>query len=87
VELRRAVQHGFQQSELDEQLAITRDTLGASSSAAHKCCVKPIPSSTLWAAGLFSPNRAIRRQRRLYLARVRLADVNAALRPPGPNRR
>jgi zinc protease len=77
VELRRAVQHGFHQSELDEQLAITRDTLGQ---AAVPRTSAALADSIIDAVGrgLVFTQPGGPAATAAYLARVRLADVNAA---------
>ena len=78
-ELRRALAHGFTQTELDEQLAASRNALVSDAA--------PRNSSTLADAIVDAVGRNIvftepadASAAEAYLARIRLADVNAAFR-------
>lgn len=79
LELGRALEHGFSQTELDEQLAASRaalvvDTAPATSPALADAIVDSVERRIVFTApGDRSTNDA-------YLARVRIAEVNAAFK-------
>ncbi|HEV2080010.1 MAG TPA: pitrilysin family protein [Allosphingosinicella sp.] len=86
-ELRRALDHGFSQAELDEQLAaslaaLAKDAAPQSSSALADAIVDAVARGIVFTAPADGSSTAA------YLARVRLDQVNAAFRAAwsSPNR-
>jgi zinc protease len=79
VELRRALDHGFSQAELDEQLGLTRDALvrGAAPRTSGALADAIVDSA---GRGLIFTETADPAATIAYLARVRLDQVNAAFR-------
>ncbi|HEY5712299.1 MAG TPA: insulinase family protein [Allosphingosinicella sp.] len=78
-ELRRAIQHGFSQAELDEQVRAERETLAAEAENRRSTDLADTIAAMQRTGTVFTalPNRS---EARTYLAGIRLADVNAAFR-------